>query len=456
MTKSLLIIPFDGVRHESPTLGVGYLKAYAERYSSNMIVIHDENFLEHLNDALRMRINETKPDFVGISFPSSAVLRVRVIARLLKEKYPEIPLFAGGYHPTSEPELTLRLIPEIDFVVKGEGEHFVARLNANWKGLPNAAWLEDGFYKENVSETVREIDEIPFPDRRIYDHRYFLPRRGVIAGIFGKTATLLSSRGCPYSCNFCSGKIMHSKVRFHSTGFVLSEIEHILSAKGKMDYLYFLDTMFLSNWERVNNLCRELIKNGLSKRFKWAATVTADAVDDEKVSLMKEAGCFYLSFGFESNSTRALKILNKRATPKDNEKACEVCEKHGIYINSAFLFGIPGEEEEDLQQTIAFVKRYNIGFTGINIMKPLPGSPFYERFVKQGIILPSIEEWHKISSIYQMGRIFNDRLSSDQYSKYIEKFYNNVRLKSLCNNLRANWRKNLKYLFGSMGKWGRE
>jgi magnesium-protoporphyrin IX monomethyl ester (oxidative) cyclase len=204
-----------------------------------------------------MRINETKPDFVGISFPSSAVLRVRVIARLLKEKYPEIPLFAGGYHPTSEPELTLRLIPEIDFVVKGEGEHFVARLNANWKGLPNAAWLEDGFYKENVSETVREIDEIPFPDRRIYDHRYFLPRRGVIAGIFGKTATLLSSRGCPYSCNFCSGKIMHSKVRFHSTGFVLSEIEHILSAKGKMDYLYFLDTMFLSNWERVNNLCRE-------------------------------------------------------------------------------------------------------------------------------------------------------------------------------------------------------
>jgi anaerobic magnesium-protoporphyrin IX monomethyl ester cyclase len=245
---------------------------------------------------------------------------------------------------------------------------------------------------------------------------------------------------------------MHNKVRYHSTGFVLSEIEHILSTNGRMDYLYFLDTMFLSNWERVNNLCRELIKNGLSKRLKWAATVTADAVDDEKVSLMKEAGCFYLSFGFESNSSRALKIMNKRATPKDNEKACEACEKHGIYINSAFLFGIPGEEEEDLQQTIDFVKRHNIGFTGINIMKPLPGSPFYERFVKQGIILPSIEEWHRISSIYQMGRIFNDRLSSDQYSKYIEKFYDNARLKSLCNSLRANWRKNLKYLFASTGK----
>lgn len=452
MKKLLLIVPFDGMRQESPTLGVGYLKAYADKYSSNSIIIHDENFLGDPNTTLLQKMREIKPDFFGISFPSSAILRVRVIARLLKEKYPEIPLFAGGYHPTSEPELTLRFIPEIDFVVRGEGESFAAKLNSNWKRLPNVGWLEDGFYKENITETVKEIDEIPFPDRRIYDYRYFLPRRGVIAGIFGKTATLLSSRGCPYSCNFCSSKIIHNKVRFHSTDYVLSEIEHILSTKGSMDYLYFLDVMFLSNWERVNNLCRELIKNGLNKRFNWAATVAANVVDEEKVSLMKEAGCFYLSFGFESNSPRVLKIMNKRATPKDNEKACEVCEKYGIYINSAFLFGIPGEEEDDLQQTIDFVKRHNIGFTGINIMKPLPGSPFYEQFVKQGIIQPSIEEWHRISSIYEMGRIFNDKLSLRQYREYINKFYNNVRLKSLYSSLRANWRMNLKYLFGSMGK----
>lgn len=452
MVKSLLIIPFDGVRQESPTLGVGYLKAFADKYSSNFTIIHDENFLKNPDDMLLEKMEEINPDFVGISFPSSAVLRVRVIARLVKENYPKIILFAGGYHPTSEPELTLRFFPEIDFVVKGDGEHFIAKVNLDWKGLPNVAWLEEGLLKENANETIMEIDEIPFPDRRIYDHRYFLPRKGVIAGIFGKTATLLSSRGCPYSCNFCSNKILHKKVRFHSTDYVLSEIEHILSTKGKMDYLYFVDTMFLSNWERVEKLCREFIKNGLSKRVKWAATVAANAVDDEKIRLMKEAGCFYLSFGFESNSSRVLKIINKRAVSEDNEKACKICEKYDIYVNSAFLFGIPGEEKEDLQQTIDFVKKYNIGFTGINIMKPLPGSPFYEQFVKQGIILPSIEEWHRISSIYEMGRVFNDKLSLTQYREYIQKFYKNAWFKTLYSNLRANWRMNLKYIFSSRDK----
>ena len=123
---------------------------------------------------------------------------------------------------------------------------------------------------------------------------------------------------------------------------------------------------------------------------------------------MKEAGCFYLSFGFESNSERVLKIIGKKATSEDNRKACLICKKNNIYINSAFLFGIPGEKAEDLQKTIDFVRTNNVQFTGINIMKPLPGSPFYYDFVKRGLIKPSIKEWHNISSINVPGKIYND------------------------------------------------
>ena len=211
MSRLLLIVPSDGTRQESPALGVGYLKAYADEYSSNSVFLHDENFLEDPDSSLLRMMEEVMPDFVGISFPSSAVLRVRALTGLLKEKYPEVLLFVGGYHPTSEPELTLKLIPGIDFVVRGEGEAFAAKLNPNWRHLPNVAWLQDGLYRENTIETINELDCIPFPDRRIYDSRYNRPRRGVIAGIYGKTATLLSSRGCPYSCNFCSSKVMLKK-----------------------------------------------------------------------------------------------------------------------------------------------------------------------------------------------------------------------------------------------------
>jgi len=443
----LLIIPFDGHRQASPTLGAGYIKAYADRYSGNRVHLHDENFAEDRDAFLLQKMEEIMPDFVGISFPSSAVLRVAALARLLKERYPDTPVFAGGYHPTSEPELTLRLIPGVDFVARGEGEAFVASLSANWRDLPNAAWLEDGIYKENPVEAITDIDTIPFPDRRIYDRRYFLPQEGVIAGVFGRTATLMSSRGCPYSCRFCSGKMMQKAVRCHSAGRVLDEIEHLLTVRGEIDYLYFLDVMFLARWDRVEELCRELIRNRFHRRFRWAATVAANVVDEEKVRLMKEAGCFYLSFGFESDSPRVLSIINKRATPQQNRKACEICEKLGIHINSAFLFGIPGEREEDLDLSIEFVKRHNIGFTGVNIMRPLPGSPFYREFVKEGRIVPSLEEWHEISSIYEARKIFNDGIPPDVYGAYIGRFNEAARWKGRYNRMRANWRMRLKYLF---------
>jgi anaerobic magnesium-protoporphyrin IX monomethyl ester cyclase len=449
MSNVLLIIPFDGFRQESPALGVGYLKAYAEKHSSNSVIIHDENFLEKRDELLLRKIEEIRPDFIGMTFPSSAILRVKAIACLVKTKWPWITLFAGGYHPTSEPELTLKFIPEIDFVVRGEGEIFAAKLKGRWKTLPNIGWLEAGAYRENRIETLSDLDSIPFPDRRIYDSRYFIPRRGVIAGIYGRTTTLLSSRGCPYACNFCSNRVMQKGIRFHSTDYVLSEIAHLLSTVGRMDYLYFVDVMFLAHWERVADLCQGLIQHGFSKKLKWAATVSANAVNDEKIRLLKEAGCFYLSFGFESNSPRVLKIINKKATVEDNQRACEICRRHGIYINSAFLFGVPGENEEDLLKTIQFVKSHHIGFTGVNIMKPLPGSPFYQQFIKQGIICPSIDEWQKISSIYETGRIYNDLLSMEQYRYYIEKFNQTTRWKSYYYRLRANWKMRLKYFLTS-------
>jgi radical SAM superfamily enzyme YgiQ (UPF0313 family) len=441
----LLVVPFDGHRQAAPTLGVGYLKAYAAKCGSAEVVLHDENFLENPDASLRERLAEVSPRFVGISFPSSAVRRVLDIARLVKLVCPRATVFAGGYHPTSEPELTLRLIPWIDFVVRGESELFFGGLGGDWKSLPGAGWIEDGVYRENPPQAVALLDEVPFPDRKIYDRRYFLPSHGVIAGIYGRTATIMTSRGCPYSCRFCAGKSMQKLVRHHGTAHVLAEIDHLLSVLGSIDYLYFIDVMFLSNWQRVDELCEALLRERHPGRFRWAATVAANVVTDEKVRRMKEAGCFYLSFGFESNSSRVLELIGKKATPADNARACEICRRQGIYVNSAFLFGIPGEQEEDLQQTIDFVRTHEIGFTGVNIMRPLPGSPFYNDFVRRGILHPSVEEWHEISSIYESKTIYNDLVSRERYRFFIDCFDRTIRRKSLLASFRANWWKRLKY-----------
>ena len=162
---------------------------------------------------------------------------------------------------------------------------------------------------------------------------------------------------------------------------------------------------------------------------------------------MKEAGCFYLSFGFESNSPNTLRLIKKKAAPQDNERAVEICKRLGILCNSAFLFGIPGETEEDLADTLKFVEKYNIFSTGVNVMKPLPGSPFYDQFINEGILKKSVEDWHRISSIHHDSGYFNDRISCEIYEEYKKKFQRIIWLKSRINHYCVNWRNLLRYRY---------
>jgi radical SAM superfamily enzyme YgiQ (UPF0313 family) len=127
----------------------------------------------------------------------------------------------------------------------------------------------------------------------------------------------------------------------------------------------------------------------------------------------------------------------------------ELCKKHSILANSAFLFGIPGETVKDLQETIDFVRKYDVFSTGVNIMKPLPGSPYYYRLVGEGAITPDIKEWREISDINVKGKIYNPIISEDDYYKYISIFNSTIQRKTKINHFKCNFLKYLKYYFGS-------
>ena len=268
-SKVLIINPKHPFTLGSPSLGIGYLLAYSRKMSDHSVKFLDENFIEKPDNEINKIIKEGKIDFVGISFPSAAIMRVIDICKLIREHFNNtVQIFAGGYHTTSEPELTLRFIPQLDFIIVEEAEHIVSKLDANWKKLKNVAYLENDIFKQNPVSFIKTIDEIPFPNRRDFDTNYFQPAYGVIAGIYGKVATIMSSRGCPYSCKFCSSKIIQKIVRYHSKNYVLSEIDHILSEVGNIDYLYFVDVMFLAKWSRIEELCNEFINNKGKVPFK--------------------------------------------------------------------------------------------------------------------------------------------------------------------------------------------
>lgn len=447
--RCLLINPKDSYILGSPPLGIGYLMSYARKIGKNEVKIHDENFTdrEFLNQKLERTIDEFQPTFVGVSFPSSTVFRTIEILKYFKTHHPDVVLFAGGYHPTSDPEATLRTIPELDFIILDQAEYSFAHIGKDWARLPSVAYINvQGEYIENPKgNPIAHLDDIPYIDRSWFDPRYFYPTMGTISGIYGKTATLMSSRGCPYRCSFCSIELLQKEVDYHGIDYVLGEIDSMLTTLGKVDYLYFLDVMFLTKWSRVENLCEELIKSRILKNIKWAATVAANVTTLDKVKLMKEAGCFYLAFGLESNSEHSLKLINKVAKPKDNQTAVDACRQLGVKANSAFLFGIPGETEHDLQETINFVKKNRLFSTGINFMKPLPGSPFYYDFLEKGWLKKDIQTWHDISSIHHKSENFNDAISQMVYDKYIKKFYKTVRFRARMDHYQTNLLKQIKY-----------
>lgn len=451
--RILLINPRDSYTLGSPPLGIGYLMAYAKKVGRNEVYLHDENFMDEsaLDVLLQQLIDQAEPAFVGITFPSSAVRRVAHIAAYIKEHYPGIRVFAGGYHPTAEPESTLRAIPALDFVVLGQAERTFAQMGDEWRGLPGIAYLKSA---ESISDPgdagVDNLDDVPHVDRTRFDSRYFEPRSDTISGVYGKTATLISSRGCPYNCGFCANRLIQPRIKYHSIDYVLSDIEAIFSQIGRPDHLFFLDVMFLANWGRTEALCKALIRSRLLKRTKWAATVSANAITLEKAKLMREAGCFYLSFGLESNSARTLSLMGKRATPADNERAVEICRRLGLLANSAFLFGIPGEDEDGLQATLDFVKRYDIYSTGVNVMKPLPGSPYYRKLVEEGRISRTLDDWFRISSIHHQSEFYNDRIPRHIYEEYIRRFQTIVSRRDSRFRRRVNRWKRLKWRLATL------
>lgn len=444
MAKILLINPKDSYWLASPPLSVGYLTAYAQRVGKNEVFFHDENhFPDHeLNLELCRVLRRVGPDYVGLTFPSSTILRVVEILRHLKALHPRVVRFAGGYHPTSEPEATLRVIPELDFIVLDQAEHAFAHLGDDWRSLETVCYLDGaGQFIENPRRTILDIDDIPYVDRALFHPTYFAPHEGVMSGVYGRTVTIMSSRGCPYRCKFCSNELLQKDVTFHSVDYVIGEIEHIRRQVKRIDYLYFLDVMFLTNWRRTEALCKALIETKVLGDIKWGAVVAANVTTLARAKLMREAGCFYLSFGMESNSENSLKLMAKVARPKHNERAADICRELGLVFNSAFLFGIPGETEADLEATLDFVRRHGAFATGVNRMKPLPGSPYYYEFVEKGLIQRTIPDWHRISSIHHDSGYFNDRVPPEVYRRYEDEFERIVADRRLAMNVQLNLEK---------------
>ena len=381
MTNVALVNP--GKNQElaiSEPLNLGYIASYLERYNIEVKIIDQ---LARQN--VKRELEKNRPDVVGITGTTSVIPEAYEIADMCREM--EILTVMGGVHVSSLPKEAL---PHCDIVVVGEGEK---------------AMLD--IVKNNIKSGIvsypytRNIDEIPPPawhimqmdfylrtkDRIPTTHLYFVPPHT-------KTASILTSRGCPYACTFCHNSWRRAPLRLHSAERVTSEIKHLIENYA-IEALFFFDDNLFASKSRLKKIC-ELMKEN---RFDiiWGCQARVDNIDLKTLKMIKEAGCLQVGFGFESGSQKILNVLNKGTTVEQNKKAIELCKRVGIIPWGTVMIGNPTETIEDIRATQRFIEESGIDSIGVHITTPYPGTKLWQWCEERGLIPRSID-WSKFTT----------------------------------------------------------
>jgi radical SAM superfamily enzyme YgiQ (UPF0313 family) len=318
-------------------------------------------------------------DVVGISTITSTAPRAYAIADRVRAM--GIPVLMGGPHVTY---LTEEALKHADFVFRGEGEAALAAFidarenGTGYADVPNLSYLApDGTIVNNpMAPRPADLDHIPFPDFSL-----LLP--GAKGTRHMSSIPVLTSRGCPFDCSFCSVTGMFGrKYRFRSTENIIEELRLY---NDRRNFIFFYDDNFAADPRRTRDLCNAMIREKF--RFKWTTQVRADvARDPDLVRLMKKAGCHTVYIGFESVNPDALESMNKKQTVDEIARAVRVFRRHRINIHGMFVLGFDQDDWRSVRKTVRFAKRARLTSSQFLILTPLPGSAFYDRIAAENRI----------------------------------------------------------------------
>lgn len=387
--KVLLIHPpkIGQNNHKYPPMGITML-ASTLRNKGMECFLYDANVEkgDHYKNISEL-ITHENIDTVGLSFTSNLAKSAYNFADWLKQRFPMIPIVAGGYHPTVMSNECAGY-PSIDYVVVGEGETTFPLLleRTHENGVPED--IEGLCFEHNgeIKNTgcrplISNVDDVPFPAYDLLEiNKYSSP-----SSTRKPFVTFIRSRGCPFKCTFCGvDAIFTHKFRCQSPERTLEEILFLIK-QFKVREILFKDSDFLIRRKNVVGLCELLINKQLD--LIWSCNARVDKVDKDILKLMKRAGCNQITFGIESGSQRMLDALKKDFTVEHAIKGVRAAKEQGIDCVGNFIIGTPGEDYESINETIQLVKKLDLDYASFHFLTAFPGSPLYEQAVKQGWLL---------------------------------------------------------------------
>ncbi len=379
-----------------PPVGLLSIAAYLRAHGIGTEVFDLNAYPANL-PALKKRLLEKKPRYLGISCVTSTFNGAVMVASAAKKILPEIAVIFGGPHVSALKKKILDECPVVDALIAGEGEKsFLEFVSA---GLENAPHIGGVVYRDHSgvsrftgyrSDPV-ELDELPYP---AYDALEGFPGRyGATLFNYPETpgASIISSRGCPYACSYCDRSVFRRSFRYNSAEYLYDHMRFLRASYG-IRHLIFYDDQFTFNRERVVELCSKLIKKPVGMTFNCA--VRAEHIDPPLLRHMKRAGCWMVSIGIESGDPV---LLAKHRSGTQDISATTRCirwiKDAGIRAKGLFMMGLPGETEESVRRSREFA--FSLPLDDLNLTKftPFPGSPLYERAHELGLF---DEDWDRM------------------------------------------------------------
>ncbi len=395
---------------------------------TRLIVLTNGNLSEALS-LLWKQCESFNPDVIGFSFFTARFEAANQILEFLNDKYRESrPLIiAGGVHPTLLPDLTLEYM-SLDALIIGEGELPLVKLLGDDSHSDIPGVYTKGQRMLRKAESLPDLDALPFTDWTLIDRFFYAQPSYQISNTRRDAVMPITfGRGCMYRCNFCAHNSF-LKARCHSPEYFIKMMQHTAELCN-IDTFIIQDSSignFKTEWEKV---CQLLISSNY--RFKWWANLRANQVDEDFLTLLKQAGCIKLFFGFESGSPRMLELMNKKETVEQFISAAELCHKVGIPFYTSYIINYPGENESDLLMTEQLILKTKPTSLSINEFSPIPGSVDYERLeVYLSPHLKSIHDWTNLGML--LSPVKFSGLSDERYE------YWKNRLKSLKQQINGN------------------
>lgn len=385
--RVLLIVPpgtmeehvgrLSGAAGELPMLGLAFIAA-ALREQGQVVKIIDFEVNNWPMSAVEKAIREFRPDVIGMTAYVTNMRRCASVALIAKRTDPNITVVLGGPQVTIFPEEAFHC-PEVDMVVLSEGEIVIRNVMNALRDEDKLREVKGIWFRANDGTIIRNEREILVDDLDIFPpaaldlfemRKYFPPV--YIRG--KKVAHMLTSRGCPFRCTFCETKLTFGRsFRYHSTARVLDDIEKLI-AQGYNGFQFY-DDIFTANKNRVIDLCQGIIDRGWN--IEWMCYTRTNTLSPDMLDTMRRAGCYMISYGFESADDQLLKVIDKGLTVAQNAEGIRMTKAAGIQVTGTFMLGLPTETPEQTAKTIDFAVENEVDYAIFGITEPFPGTELW-------------------------------------------------------------------------------